>query len=217
MRHTRPDEPALVVRMGGKTERPMDRIPAYIRATMLSILVFAVAVAMVGSVRQVAATGPTAARPTPSARLSECDMGLSASVSAATVRTCDTITTTARIEPSSPFCLGGFRLIIVIPDRAPGALTIRIDGGRFLDLLEKFQEDYHHDTNRDFIVHVGVVRYTDKLGLVDVRMTENLNLARGALRTPKVGSLLAGGAILEAARAVVGLLRTTAGRSSTTQ
>ncbi len=168
-------------------------------ATMLPILLARPA--------QVTAQGPaTPARPTQQFHLSRCTGVVTSSVTADTVRVCDTVTTTVKLEPACPYCLGGISLVFVMPEVAMENSWMAWNIEMMLIEVDRYQKEYERDFDHELLVQAGVVIYDAEVARTRLAMTSELRLVNAEARAVRQ-DVQDGGPYPEAARTAVQLLR----------
>lgn len=189
----------------------MGRLPRVIFACALILAVAIGAIALPSPTtaqnpRPTAGPRPTIGRPTPDDNQSECAGYVTSTVSANTLRVCDTLTTTVRLVPQCPYCLGGISIVFVQPEFAGWNKWVQGMNEQLLRGLEEYQRDYQKTFNRPFLVQAAVVEYSATAVRVRQPMTTRFNVVRSAFNRI-AGGTQDGGPYDDAAREAVKLLR----------
>ncbi|MCE7939896.1 hypothetical protein DCC79_07640, partial [bacterium] len=148
----------------------------------------------------------TPGRPTQEAHLSQCTGVVTSTLSANTVRICDTVTTTVRLEPACPFCQGGLSIVIIQPDESGANIWSGLVAARMFQELQRYQKEYERAHNRTFLVQAGAIRYDADRPRVALEMTTNLDRARLVVGLAQYGLDQDGGPYPEAAQMAVRML-----------
>ncbi|MBK7780041.1 MAG: VWA domain-containing protein [Ardenticatenia bacterium] len=174
-----------------------------------TIVTTAVLSAVVSQPAGVTAQGPraTPGRPTPDDERSPCTGVVTSTLSTNTLRVCDVLTNTVRLQPGCPFCLGGVSIVFVQPERVVGLMTFWMPPivEQMLQALELYQKEFERNYNHPFLVQAGVVHYDATRAKTIVRMTSQMNLIRAAVRQAQDGAQ-DGGPYPEAAQLAIKLL-----------
>jgi Mg-chelatase subunit ChlD len=119
------------------------------------------------------------AQPTSAARLSPCDAVLTTTLAADTIQLCEQTDVTVSVDPFCPVCPNGINVVFVQIDKAFEAPWMDAQSLLALDELER--------SNQRPEMKVGVVHYNSNQVVTKLRMTPNLNQARGPLSEPPYG------------------------------
>ena len=169
------------------------------------LLAIAFAAAFVaGLVGVPAATQAQDPTPTPRSPQSPCFGTVTGTLAAESVRLCDDVDVTVRLEPSCPICPGGINVVYIQVEEATEAPWMSDVAVRSLTEIEAASQNHEFS---DVPISVGVVHYTQYSDRIALPMTEKLGQARGVLRKPVVGTERIG-RFIPAATLALSMLRT---------
>jgi len=143
----------------------------------------------------------TQAQRQPPGRVSQCTGAITGTLSVDTVRMCDPVDVTVKLEPECPICPNGINVVYVQIDKAFQADWMVQES---LSSFEELRGNARRNSAYPF--QIGVVHYNMNQVRTVLRMTDNLDSARGPLSQPVLGHDPFGD-VIGAAQAALELMR----------
>lgn len=123
----------------------------------------------------------TRAQPQPPAQrnVSQCGGTITGTLSASEMRLCDPLDVAVRLEPECPKCPYGVNVVYVQVDVAFQAEWMVQESLSSFEQLRGFEKEWP--------INIGVVHYNSQSVRTVLKMTDNINAARGPLSQPQYG------------------------------